>query len=170
MSKKSSKSTTKVELPPELQAASQDGLNYAAATALIPSLPNRGMTTAAFTPQQIAAMRGTNAAARAFGLPTGDIELPGQRMETTVGGVKGYTAAPIYDDTMRKSIPRQLRQSIDALFANKETGGLPEPLSKLLVDKYGPTGQRVLANEAAVKNKKKKPAEMSVGNPYRFER
>ena len=80
--------------------------------------PNRGVTVAAFTPQQEAAMRGTNAAATAFGLPSVADPMAGMPApETSAGGVRGYSSGADYDQMLAR-LPAGYRGNIDAFFAN----------------------------------------------------
>ena len=59
---------------------------------------------AAFTPMQEAAFGSTNMAAGAFGMPTvGASELTGMpEAETFAGGIRGYSSAPMYEQSLQE--------------------------------------------------------------------
>jgi hypothetical protein len=100
-SSKTSKQTSTVELPPELRQASLDNLRLAQDVGRMPAIHNFGPTVAALTPQQDAAMMGTNQAASAFGLPNGGA-IGSAAMPTVVdvGGARGYSTKGLYDNAM----------------------------------------------------------------------
>lgn len=80
--------------------------------------PNRGVTIAGFTPQQMAGMQGTSDAARAFGLPhVANVAATMPATDTSATGIAGYSTAPEYD-AMIGLLPEGFRRSIDAFFAD----------------------------------------------------
>jgi hypothetical protein len=100
-SSKTSKQTSTVELPPELRQASLDNLRLAQDVGRMPAIHNFGPTVAALTPQQEAAMIGTNQAAAAFGLPNGGaIGSAAMPAVVDVGGARGYSTKGLYDSAM----------------------------------------------------------------------
>jgi hypothetical protein len=80
--------TTKTEIPKWLEGAAQDMLGQAQGVARIGPITYRGPDVAALTPQQIAARQGTNQAASAFGMATGD-PTAGLPMAQDFGGMQG---------------------------------------------------------------------------------
>lgn len=95
--------TQTIKLPKSLEEGSTEVLAAGLRSAALPYSPNRGVTIAAFSPQQQAAMEGANSAAGAFGLPMGQ----GQYMppaEVGAGGVKGYSTGDLYDQNVARSM------------------------------------------------------------------
>lgn len=94
--------TTKID--PRLEEGAVQTLAAALRSASVPYSPNRGVTIAAFSPQQKAAMMGANAAAGAFGLPTGEVgsTLPQEVMGA--GGAMGYSTSDLYDQNRGLSL------------------------------------------------------------------
>lgn len=96
--------TTKVELPKSLETGAKSVLASALRAASLPYSPNRGVTIAAFSPDQMAAFQGGDQMAMALGLPndrsTGNVPTP------TVGanGVRGYSTGALYDENVRSSM------------------------------------------------------------------
>lgn len=105
MGGKGGSSTTKVELPPELQQGAAEVLAAGLRSASLPYSPNRGVTVAAFTPQQKQAMRGATRGARAFGLARdGKVDFGLPQAQRNDMGIKGYSTAPLYDEMINQSI------------------------------------------------------------------
>ena len=93
--------STSVEIPAWLQQAAQSGLARGEQAAGIGYAPYLGPDVAAPTPLQEAAMANTSAASSAFGL--GPSPMPGAGMpeiQTFAGGVRGYSAFPLYDQAV----------------------------------------------------------------------
>lgn len=81
--------------------------------------PNRGVTIAAFTPDQEAAMANTNNSAAAFGMNTGGgPSMPA--IQTSGTGVRGYSTGAEYDDMLSR-LPEGYRKSIQSFFADPNT-------------------------------------------------
>lgn len=105
---KGGQQTTKIDLPPEIEAAAKDNLALAKKVGSLPYAPYMGASVAAFTPAQEAAFKGADAAASAFGLPgaaAGAMPKP----DVNVGGFKGYSTKPFYEDAMSKVPPDVLK-------------------------------------------------------------
>lgn len=132
---KAGSQTSKVELPPELTEAAIANLDIANEVAAKGYTPYTGPSVAGFSPMQLQAMEGTNLAAHAFGMPSarpravGKTEalraltgLPDPRR--FAGGLRGYTAAPAYQQQQRQ-LPPEVRKLIDSMFMNPRTGAAP---------------------------------------------
>lgn len=124
------------KMDPGLTAAARDALDFAAAGAAVPHSPNRGVSFAAFTPQQMAAFQGANEAASAFGLPTGSATSAMPAAEMSANGIRGYSTGALYDENKNKSMTPGLQKAIDSLFANRETGGFSGPGGGLFQGRY----------------------------------
>lgn len=92
---------TTTRLDPRLEEGAASAVAGALQSAGLDYAPNRGMTIAAFTPQQQAAFQGANEAAAAFGLPTGGVNMP---TPETSSGIEGYSTGGLYDEMLKKSI------------------------------------------------------------------
>jgi len=103
MSKGGSTSTS-VEIPKYIEDAAKRNLNRAEGIAGLGYVPYYGADVAAFTPMQEAAFGSTNLAAGAFGMPTvGASELTGMpEAETFAGGMRGYSSAPMYEQSLQE--------------------------------------------------------------------
>ena len=121
-------SSSKTEIPYWLEEAARRNLLQADRASRIGPVPlSYGPTVAAFTPMQNASFLNTADAARAYGLAapvgrevTGGMDDP----ETYAGGVRGYSAKPIYDEItgeFRSDRPGQASY-IDSFFINPFTG------------------------------------------------
>jgi len=89
-------STSKTTVPEWQNRAAQDALAAANRTANIGYTPYYGPDVAALTPMQEAAMRGTDQAALAFGVPTAD-PMAGLPPATNFNGTLGYSSGGLYD-------------------------------------------------------------------------
>jgi len=107
--------TTRVELDPNLTRAATATMGASLAAAGLPYAPNRGLTIAAFAPQELAAMQASNAAAQAFGLPTTDFSgyLPPAMMNEN--GYIGYSTGDLYDQNLMLSMSEEQRLERDRL-------------------------------------------------------
>lgn len=136
---KSSKQTQTVELPPELRQAAMENLRLSQNVGMIPAINNFGPTVAALTPQQDAAMQGTNAAATAFGLPTsGAVGSAAMPPVVDAGGVRGYSTRSAYDAAMG-GVPQYVKDLL-AQFTHQPTGSSVVAPPSLVVAK-SPTRQ-----------------------------
>lgn len=120
---KTSTSTQKIELDPRIETAAAEAAAAGLRTAAMPYRANRGVTVAAFSPQQMAAFEGANAAASAFGLPAVAGGVPGGPVtgdylpspETAAGGYQGYSVAPVMDQNIDVSTDEQYRNAVQQL-------------------------------------------------------
>ena len=145
--------TTKVELPPEIKQAAIANLGIADSVASLGATPYSGPSIAGFSPQQMAAMQGTDQAAAAFGMPSavnwqqggggggamqaprgmssGDIfkALTGMPAPNAqVGRFGGYNTAPIGQAAFG-SLPPAQRALIQSFTMNPVTGAAPRNTS-----------------------------------------
>ena len=127
---KGGSTTSSVTIPEYIEAAAQRNLNKAERISQIGYTPYYGPDVAAFTPMQQAAFQGTAQAAGAFGLPGGSMSqqdiMGGMPAPTTyAGGVQGYSAAPIYEQSLQTFGQRRPGQKayIDSFFIDPYAGG-----------------------------------------------
>ena len=127
---KGGSTTSSVTIPEYIEAAAQRNLNKAERISQIGYTPYYGPDVAAFTPMQQAAFQGTAQTASAFGLPGGDMSqqdiMGGMPAPTTyAGGVQGYSAAPIYEQSLQTLGERRPGQKayIDSFFIDPYAGG-----------------------------------------------
>ena len=128
MSKGGSTSST-VAVPEYIEDAARRNLTSADLISKIGFIPEYGPTVAAFTPMQEAAFQGTSQTAGAFGLPGGDMsmrDISGGMPEPTTyaGGVRGYSALPIYEQALEafgEARPGQ-KAYVDSFFIDPVTG------------------------------------------------
>lgn len=128
MGKGGSTSST-VAVPEYIEDAARRNLTQADKISKLGFIPEYGPTVAAFTPVQEAAFQGTAQAAGAFGLPGGGMsmqDISGGMPEPTTyaGGVRGYSALPIYEQALEafgQARPGQ-KQYIDSFFIDPFTG------------------------------------------------
>ena len=100
---KGGKSSTEVSVPAWLQEAAQSGLARGNQAAGIGYAPYIGPDVAALTPMQEAAMFNTSQASSAFGLGPSPIPSAGMpEVQTFAGGVRGYSAIPLYDQAINE--------------------------------------------------------------------
>ena len=123
--------TSEVKVPQYIEDAGKANLARADELAKIGFTPNYGPDVAAFTPMQQAAFQGTSDMANAFGRasPTGQQDIMGGMPAPTqyAGGVSGYSAAPMYQqsiDQLRAERPAQY-QAMTAPFIDPVTGRQP---------------------------------------------
>jgi len=122
-------------IDPRLAAASSAAIDRATAASKLPYAPNRGVTIAAFTPQQEAAMRNTGAAATAFGME-GSTASGMPPPETSASGIRGYSTGKDYDEMIAKSLSPELQAAINNFFSvtagaggKKSSGSGDKPMS-----------------------------------------
>jgi len=123
---KGGKDVTKVELPEELQEGAKGVLAAAMQSAALPYSPNRGVSIAAFTPQQQAAFQGANAAAQAFGLPAASNQQMAQANPTperSANGVMGYSTGKLFDQNKNASMSQEDQRKRDDLLKYYGTVG-----------------------------------------------
>lgn len=97
--------TTKVEIPEWMESAAKKNLARGEAVSRIPFRPLYGPTVAAFNEADRAARSNVNAMAEAFGMAgAGEFSMP---EEIDVGGVRGYSSAPLYEQAVAELEARQ---------------------------------------------------------------
>lgn len=120
-------------LPKFAETKIQQGLNMGADVAGTGYVPYYGPDVAALSPREEAAFKSTDMAASAFGMPTAGAGsyLP---ETTTMGGVTGYSSAPMYE------------ASVDALKANRPAQA--DYLESFTIDPVtGEQGSRMVQNQ-----------------------
>lgn len=123
MGGKTSTSTQRIELDPRIETAAAEAAAAGLRTAAMPYRSNRGVTVAAFSPQQLAAFEGADSAAAAFGLPSVAGGVPGAPVtgdylpspQTAAGGFQGYSTAPTMDQNIDVSTDEQYRNAVQQL-------------------------------------------------------
>lgn len=111
--------TQNVNLPPGLEQGANEVLAAGLRSAALPYSPNRGVTVAAFSPQQVSAMRGANTQAQAFGLGAAPLDI--RTPEQTSSGIYGYSTGGLYDEAVQRSTTpeqREARQGLLSSFQN----------------------------------------------------
>lgn len=97
--------TTKVEIPKWMEDAAKKNLARGEAVSRIGYVPKFGPDVAAFNEADRAARSNVNAMAQAFGMAgAGDFSMP---EEIDVGGVRGYSSAPLYEQALEELKTRQ---------------------------------------------------------------
>jgi len=110
-----------VKLPPEIEKAALENIKLAKEVGSLPYAPYFGPSVAAFSPAQEASFKGADAASHAFGMPGGAAgNMPKPQ---NVGGFKGYSTKPMYDQAMGQ-VPPEILELYNAFFApNNKAGG-----------------------------------------------
>lgn len=124
---KGGSTTSKVTIPAWLEDAARGNIAKANEIAQTGYVPYYGPDVAAMSPQQIAAMKGTNQAALAFGLDTAD-PMAGLPTPTTYeNGMQGYSSGGLYDQAIAELKSRAPAQydALMAPFINPVTGEGP---------------------------------------------
>jgi hypothetical protein len=128
---KGGSSTTSVEVPQYIEDAAKFNLRQAGALgqpgiAQIGYVPYYGADVAAFTPTQEAAFQNVAGQAGAFGLttPAGGVMAGMPTPQEFAGGIRGYSSAPMYEETLGEFARRRPAQFnlIESLFINPVTG------------------------------------------------
>lgn len=128
---KGGSSTTSVEVPQYIEDAAKFNLRQAGALgqpgiAQIGYVPYYGADVAAFTPTQEAAFQNVAGQAGAFGLttPAGGAMAGVPTPQEFAGGVRGYSSAPLYEQSLGEFARRRPAQFnlIESLFINPVTG------------------------------------------------
>lgn len=111
---KGGSTTETIKIDPRLEEGAVETLAGALRSASLPYSPNRGVSIAALAPQTLDAQRGTDIAARAFGLPvTGRDYLPAP--ERTQDGLLGYSTGGLYDEGLARSLTPEQQQMRELL-------------------------------------------------------
>ena len=118
--------TTEVKIPEWLEDAGKEALARSRDVSRIPYAAYYGPDVAAMTPMQVAAMRGTNQMAEAFGSPTADVTA-GMPPAQDYGGMSAYSAGPMYDAALEELKNRQpgTYNAIMGQFIDPITGAMP---------------------------------------------
>lgn len=118
--------TQTMEIPEYLEAPLRRNISKAEELAQIGFTPYMGLDVAAVTPMQEAAMRNTAMAAQAYGLEGAD-PMAGMPQAQTVGGVRGYSSFPIYEQALAELEARMPGQyaALRAPFIDPVTGERP---------------------------------------------
>ena len=118
--------STSVTVPQWLEDAGKEALARSREVSRIPYAPYYGPDVAAMTPMQVAAMRGTNQMAEAFGSPTADVTA-GMPTAQDYGGMSAYSAGPMYDAAVSELQRRQpgTYNAIMGQFIDPMTGEMP---------------------------------------------
>jgi hypothetical protein len=126
---KGGSTSSTVEIPQYIEDAAKRNLARADTISQIGYVPYYGADVAAFTPMQEAAFRNTAGTAGAFGLAGGDMSQQditgGMPAPTTyAGGVRGYSSAPMFEQSMAELASRRPGQKalIDSLFIDPYSG------------------------------------------------
>lgn len=107
--------STEVKIPEWLEDAGKEALARSRDVSRIPYAAYYGPDVAAMTPMQVAAMRGTNQMAEAFGSPTADVTA-GMPPAQDYGGMSAYSAGPMYDAALAE-LQRRQPGTYDAIMA-----------------------------------------------------
>jgi hypothetical protein len=126
---KGGSTTSQITIPEYIDAAARRNLDKAERISQIGFVPYESADVAAFTPMQQAGFQNVADVSGAFGLaaPTTQSDIMGGMPEPTTyaGGVRGYSAAPLYQEavqTLGEKRPGQ-KAFIDSFFINPYTGG-----------------------------------------------
>ena len=126
---KGGSTTSSVTIPEYIEAAAQRNLNKAERISQIGYTPYYGPDVAGFTPMQQAAFQNTADTAGAFGMaaPSSQQDIYGGMAPPTeyAGGVQGYSAAPIYEQSLEALAQNRPGQKayIDSFFIDPTSGG-----------------------------------------------
>jgi len=97
--------STEVKVPEYIERGGKELLAEAQKVMKIPYAPLYGPTVAAFNEADRASRSNVNAMAKAFGMAgAGDFSMP---EEIDVGGVRGYSSAPLYEQALEELKTRQ---------------------------------------------------------------
>jgi hypothetical protein len=123
---KGGSTTTTVEVPEYIEEAAKRNLERADVISRIGYTPYYGADVAAFTPTQEAAFQNVAGQAGAFGLttPAGGPMAGMPAPQTFAGGVRGYSSAPMFEQSLGEFARRRPAQFnlIESLFINPVTG------------------------------------------------
>ena len=130
---KGGSTTSETTVPQYIEDAARANLSRADEISKIGYTPYYGPDVAAFTPMQEAAFQGTSDMANAFGMSGGnmseqDIYGGMGAPKTYANGVRGYSSAPIYEQSLaqlRRKRPAQY-EALTAPFINPVTGREPK--------------------------------------------
>jgi hypothetical protein len=156
----SSNSTTKV--PKWQEDAAKAALARANQVASIGYTPYYGPDVAALTPMQLSAMRGTNQAATAFGMPTTDLAA-GLPVAQDYNGMQAYSSGGLYDQAVNEMRTRNPEQYA-AIMA--QFGSAPAAAAALAASVPTPAARRRSGNPSAAAAAAASAASASSGNGF----
>ena len=120
--------TSKVEIPEYIEDASKRNLEKADTISELGYVPYYGPDVASFNPTQESAFQNTNDMASAFGMNVPENPMAGMpEPETFAGGIKGYSSAPMFEESLAKleaNRPGQYNAMTD-MFIDPQTGLMP---------------------------------------------
>ena len=123
---KGGSTTSSVQVPEYIEEAAKRNLSRADVISQIGYVPYYGPDVAAFTPTQEAAFQNVAGQAGAFGLttPAGGAMAGMPTPQEFAGGVRGYSSAPLYEQSLGEFARRRPAQFnlIESLFINPVTG------------------------------------------------
>lgn len=119
------KNTSSTTIDPDLKRAALENLAIAKQVGQLGFVPYTGATVAGMQPGQIAAMKSTNMAADAFGMPSAPIPTEGD-----------YSPYADYQRAIQNMSPGQ-RAFIEAMFINPITGAAPTGLPGAVAQQPG---------------------------------
>ena len=135
--------TSEVKVPKYIEDAGKANLAKADLLAQIGPVTNYGPDVAAFNPMQLEAFQNTASSANEFGMGGGGAGMGGVPTPTTfAGGIRGYSSAPLFEQSMRELKFRKPGQyaALNAPFIDPVTGASPDyPYT-------GSTGAGIMAN------------------------
>ena len=115
MGKKTSKDVTTQQVDPAMAKESSALVNLFKGMAGAGPVMNEGVTIADFTPQQKAAFASTDAAAAAFGAPTGGAPASAPVAEASASGIMGFRPS-IDAKAMLDSVPKMNQKAADKFY------------------------------------------------------
>ncbi len=125
---KGGSTSSSVTIPDYIENAARRNLNKAEGISQIGYTPYFGPDVAAFTPMQQASFQNTANVADAFGMsaPSSGFDIMGGMGAPTqyAGGVRGYSSAPIYEQSLDELAARRPAQKayMDSFFIDPYTG------------------------------------------------
>lgn len=130
--------TSTTEIPAWLQDAARQNIGRADVLSTIGYTPYYGPEVAAMTPNQIAAMQGTNQAASAFGLNTAD-PMAGMQQPQDYNGMAAYSSGGGFQDAVNQLMAQRPGQyaALTAPFIDPITGAAPSAPFGALIDPSG---------------------------------
>jgi len=115
-------------IPGYIEGASRANLNRADQIAALGPVRNYGPTVAGFNPTQEAGFQNTADAASAFGLAAPSNPMAGMPEAQDFGGISGYSAAPVVDNSLNELFDRNPGQAmyLASMMMDPVTGAAPQ--------------------------------------------
>lgn len=127
---KGGSTTTQVQVPPYIEAASKANLDQARDISRIGFAPYYGPEVAAFDPSQVQAMQAAQDQAAAFGLaPSMNVAASLPQAQDFGGGMMGFSSAPLYEQAVAELQARRPGQYQQIMKNFVDPYGLPTPVS-----------------------------------------